>query len=239
MMSLLFARRVARECSLMVLFVLENSQQQLPTSPVASEDLTRLMKSSVFSLVSHAEQQLEEAARSVQKQLQTLQQLAAEDPSNLARPLNAPDMPVALPTTQTMQEQLNNSLYAMELIHETFRIPQLLIQADQPEVQLFTHQLVNLVCQHSKELESIIDHYSNDWRSQRLFKMDRLILKQGLAELIHVPDIDRPITLNESIELAKQFSTEESHRLVNGILGNVAQRLANGAALLTPTANPA
>jgi transcription antitermination protein NusB len=52
--------------------------------------------------------------------------------------------------------------------------------------------------------------------------LDRIVLRMAVYELLEEPEVDRGIILNEAVELAKRFSTDDSHRYVNGLLTSVA-----------------
>ena len=60
------------------------------------------------------------------------------------------------------------------------------------------------------------------WTLERLPTVDRLVLRMAIYELRHRPEVPRAVVLNEAIELAKKYSTEESGRFVNGILSAIA-----------------
>jgi transcription antitermination protein NusB len=64
-----------------------------------------------------------------------------------------------------------------------------------------------------------------DWPISRMPMLDRIVLRMAVYELLDEPDVDRGIILNEAVELAKRFSTDDSHRYVNGLLTSVADDL--------------
>lgn len=71
-----------------------------------------------------------------------------------------------------------------------------------------------------KEIEENLTH----WDIDRLARVDLAILRQGIYSLIFQPDIDSHITIDEGIELAHEFSTDEGYRFINGVLDAVAKR---------------
>lgn len=88
-------------------------------------------------------------------------------------------------------------------------------------IQDFTQRLVTGVSQHLHELDSIVQGTSENWRPERMTVVDRNILRLGVFELHHCDDIPATVTLNEMIELAKQFGSENSAAFINGILDRV------------------
>lgn len=64
-----------------------------------------------------------------------------------------------------------------------------------------------------------------DWPISRMPMLDRIVMRMAIYELLDQPDVDRGIILNEAVELAKRFSTDDSHRYVNGMLTSIANEL--------------
>ena len=87
----------------------------------------------------------------------------------------------------------------------------------------FCRDLMARTVEHTKDLDSAISAVLAHWRLERLSKVDRLILRLALCEMRHFPDVPLRVTLNEYIELAKQFGTEDSSAFVNGILDKLGQ----------------
>jgi transcription antitermination protein NusB len=81
-----------------------------------------------------------------------------------------------------------------------------------------TVQLVNKLDEHLDAVdEAIADHLKN-WSPERLARLDRIILRLGVAELLYLDDIPPKVTINEYVELSRLFGTEESPGFVNGVL---------------------
>jgi transcription antitermination protein NusB len=86
----------------------------------------------------------------------------------------------------------------------------------------FAGVLVRGVVRHLPELDRLISGYAEDWTIERMPVIDRNLLRLGAFELLHLDDVPAAVTINEAVELAKTFSTEDSGRFVNGILGRIA-----------------
>ena len=78
------------------------------------------------------------------------------------------------------------------------------------------------------DLDAVISARSTGWSLARLNAVDRNILRLALYEMLHVDDVDIAVTIDECVELAKAYGTDESSRFVNGILGRVADDLEAG-----------
>lgn len=90
----------------------------------------------------------------------------------------------------------------------------------------FSRSLVSRATEKKEQFDKAIEQSLISWRMERLAKIDVCILRLALGELEAFPDIPKRVTLNEYIELAKEFGTDESFAFVNGILDRLAQQKA-------------
>ena len=72
--------------------------------------------------------------------------------------------------------------------------------------------------EHSEELNTIISPLLKNWQLSRVSRIDRIIMCIALAEMIYMPDIPTTVSINEAIELGKQYSSEKSPAFINGVL---------------------
>ena len=100
-----------------------------------------------------------------------------------------------------------------------FWLEQFWAQRDASEsVRTFTSELVTGVRTHQVELDDLIAAYARNWTVDRMPVVDRNILRQAMYELLWVPDVPAKVTVDEALELAKNFADDETRRFVNGIL---------------------
>lgn len=92
----------------------------------------------------------------------------------------------------------------------------------------FAWELVKGVWELQEELDKIVVKFSQNWRVQRIAKTDLTVLRLGLYEMLHRPDVPVKVAINEAVELAKQFGDESSPGFVNGILDAAAKALEHG-----------
>ena len=85
--------------------------------------------------------------------------------------------------------------------------------------------LVQGVGVHQTEIDELITRYAEDWTLARMPPIDRTLLRLGVLELVYL-DVPAAVTINEAVDLAKQYSTADSGRFVNGILGRIARETA-------------
>ncbi|MEM9037699.1 MAG: transcription antitermination factor NusB [Actinomycetota bacterium] len=81
------------------------------------------------------------------------------------------------------------------------------------------------VDEHRDELDEAISSASVNWKLDRIATMDLTILRLAAYELAHRPDVPLAVVIDEAVELAKRFSTDDSGRFVNGVLSRVAEIL--------------
>ncbi|HEX3033215.1 MAG TPA: transcription antitermination factor NusB [Bacillota bacterium] len=85
----------------------------------------------------------------------------------------------------------------------------------------FARDLVTGTCSHLAEIDAIIRRVAVDWQLDRIAKVDRSILRLALYEIVYRKDVPDAVAVNEAVELAKLYSTDDSGKFVNGILGKV------------------
>jgi len=90
----------------------------------------------------------------------------------------------------------------------------------------FSQRLIAGVNQSQSQIDRLIEENSENWTLKRMAMVDRNILRLATFELLYCPDIPFKATLNEAIELAKKFGTEDSGAFINGILDKIHSLLA-------------
>lgn len=94
-----------------------------------------------------------------------------------------------------------------------------------PEGREYADGLARGISEEIDRVDGIIRKASVNWRLERMARVDRNILRMGAWELLHSPDIPRAVIIDEGVELAKKFGTEESSSFVNGVLDRIADDL--------------
>ena len=97
-----------------------------------------------------------------------------------------------------------------------------------PEGRPYAEFLVRGVCDNLEAVDKQIVAASAHWRIERMARVDRNILRLGTWELMHQHDVPKAVILDEAIELAKAYGTEESGAFVNGVLNKVAELTSHG-----------
>jgi len=92
----------------------------------------------------------------------------------------------------------------------------------------YARALVTGVLENKQELDSRITEVTDNWKLERIAAVDRAILRLGLYELLEMSEVPPKVVINESVELAKKFSTEKSGAFVNGVLDKIYQTMSAG-----------
>ena len=92
----------------------------------------------------------------------------------------------------------------------------------------YARALVIGVLENKQELDSRITEVTDNWKLERIAAVDRAVLRLGLYELLEMAEVPPKVAINESVELAKKFSTEKSGAFVNGVLDRIYQTMSSG-----------
>lgn len=118
-------------------------------------------------------------------------------------------------------------LYAMEITGATAgeSLPGILdAQPLHDEQKKYGMKLVDLVQAHREELDEEIKAATVHWEIDRMAKLDRIIVRIAMVELLYVPDIPMKVALSEAVQVAGKYSTDNSGSFVNGILAGFMQK---------------
>ncbi|MBV1756996.1 MAG: transcription antitermination factor NusB [Dethiosulfatibacter sp.] len=74
------------------------------------------------------------------------------------------------------------------------------------------------------EIDRLIDIYSNDWKLNRIARIDFAILRLAVCEMEFDDSIPVSVSINEAVEISKKYSSSDAHKFINGILGNISRR---------------
>ncbi len=100
---------------------------------------------------------------------------------------------------------------------------------EETAVRLFADPLIRGALEHREEADNLIKKYARNWELHRIAAVDRNILRLGIYEMLHRDDIPPVVSINEAVDIAKKFSTQDSGKFVNGILDNVKGELMRPA----------
>ena len=118
-------------------------------------------------------------------------------------------------------------LYSMEITGQTAGEALPGILESQPiadDQKKYGMKLVDLVQAHREELDEEIKAASVHWEIDRMAKIDRIVIRIAMVELLYVPDIPTKVAVSEAVQIATKFSMDESGSFVNGLLAGFMQK---------------
>ena len=131
-------------------------------------------------------------------------------------------MPTDEPTRHQSRERAQGLLYEAELKGER---PSAVVDALVVPPDRFTTELVAAAERHQDRADTLVAAASVGWPLDRMAVVDRLVLRMAVAELLESDGPPTAVVLDEAVELAKTYSTEESGGFVNGILSTIASQV--------------
>lgn len=210
------ARRAARELAF-ILF----SQFDKKITNYSKENLDDIILKSVRILSSSAQDELKISLGALIDMKNKIDDYEAEHEINLNRPLEAANIPVPMPLTSDMTGRINEMIEVAEKALLALEIAEFTTLESQSEVKHYAIKIAETFHQHNEEIDSMIKKYSTGWDFDRLVKMDKDILRIAISELLYVNEAPMKVVVDEAIELAKKYSTDDSSSFINGVLAKV------------------
>ena len=96
------------------------------------------------------------------------------------------------------------------------------------EVRGFADDLFRVATDRVLEIDPLIERHAEHWRMERMAVVDRNLLRAAVAEFLGYPETPRAVVINETLEIARKFSSLESVQFVNGVLDSVRKELEGG-----------
>ena len=101
--------------------------------------------------------------------------------------------------------------------------------AEEAAVRLFAEPLIRGALDHREEADALIKKHAQNWDLHRMAAVDRNVLRLAIYEMLYRDDIPPVVSINEAVDIAKKFSTQDSGKFVNGILDKVKGELLRPA----------
>ena len=127
-----------------------------------------------------------------------------------------------MPTRRSARERALGLAYECEQrgVSATDLVAELPVPPDE-----YAQKLLRGADSHRDEIDALIRKYSEHWVLERMPVVDRALLRLGTYELAWVPETPPAVIITEAVELAKQYSTKDSGRFVNGLLSRIAEEV--------------
>ena len=93
------------------------------------------------------------------------------------------------------------------------------------DTHAFAEELIHGTIENLEEIDEKIRSLASNWKFERIARVDLAILRLACHELLHRPDIPPVVTINEAVDLGKEYSNEDSRRFLNGLLDRISSEL--------------
>ena len=128
-----------------------------------------------------------------------------------------------------IREKCMQILYAYQMTGEnlTLLTQTMLFEIRNENDKQFGQELINFTVANQGELSDKIMEKVANWELDRIAVLDKILIKLGMVEILYFPDIPPKVSINEVIDMAKEFSTANSGKFINGILDSFLSDLKN------------
>ena len=210
------ARRAARELAF-ILF----SQFDKKITTYSKENLDDIIVKSVRILSSSANDELKTSLGVLIDMRNKIDDYEAEHEINLNRPIDAMNISVPIMMTGEMASKIDEMIDVAEKALLVLEIAEFATLESQNEVKSYAVKIVEAYQQNYKDIDQKIKSYATGWDFDRLVKMDKDILRIAISELLYVKEAPMKVIVDEALELAKKYSTDDSASFINGILAKI------------------
>jgi len=203
-------RRIARELALL-------SMSQLPSKPqkLTEKSYEDIILAAVRSLLEETKEMLLDAGSELRRASDKL----LESESRMDDPRTS------LKSSQsTTAEAIALAETAINRAGLAIDFPELIQVSKQPEIREYAIRLISTVHENKKEIGDRLTHALVDWQLDRVATIDRQILQMAVVELVYL-QVPTQIAINEAVELAKRYSSEDGYKFVNGVLKAIAKNI--------------
>ncbi len=210
------ARRASRELAL-ILF----SQLDKDVKKYADADFEEIVLKSVRTLTNNAQEELNLVTSELQEIKEYIDSLEADHPDNLESPIGAENIPVRFEMTDVMSKRIDILTGAVEKAVNALEVAEITTLSEKNEVKEYTQKIAKNYKQNSDEIDELIKKYAVGWDIERIFRIDKNILRIAITELVFMKDAPMKVVIDEALELAKKYSTDDSSSFINGILAKI------------------
>lgn len=210
------ARRAARELALILL-----SQLDKQIKDYTNEDFEEVVLKSVRTLTNNATEELSIVTSEFLEIKDYLETYEKNHPDNLERPIDARNIPVKFDMTDVMQGRIDTILSAIEKTTSALEIAEIATLSSREDVKEYILKIAHRFKVNSEAVDDLIKKYAIGWEFDRIFKIDKNILRIAITELLFIKDAPHKVVIDEALELAKKYSTDDSSSFINGILAKI------------------
>lgn len=216
--NIMQARRATRELAL-ILF----SQFDKKITQYTQTEFEDIVLKSVRTLTNNAAEDLKVSLGALLEMKEFINNYESEHPVNLERPIDSNNVPVPVPMTSDMTGRLEELTNIAERVVLALEIAEMTALEHTGDVKNYVFQIANTFKEHSSEVDGLVKKYAKGWDIDRLVKIDKDILRIAITEMLFIKGTPIKVVVDEALELAKKYSTDDSSSFINGILGKIIE----------------
>ena len=199
-------RQIARELALL-------SLSQMPANPekLSEQEISNLLVAAIRTLSAEVQDALETAAGELQRSNDRL--------------LNSETRAIDIQSAKAMiKEAIELTQLAINRVGGAYELPEFIQLSNQRDVRDYALQIIRTVKVKRTEIDELLSKVMVNWQLNRLARIDQDILRISVCEIWFLGVPDR-VAINEAVELAKRYSGEDGHRLINKVLGRASEQI--------------
>lgn len=213
------ARRASRELALIIF-----SQLDKNLNKYKKEDFDTIVLKSVRTLISQSNDEVSMVVSELNEIKNQIIEYENNHPDNLNRPIDLDNIPVKIKLTSDFEANIDKMLKGAEKALGALDIAELCTLSSNEDVKEYISKICTNYKDHKEEVDKMISEFAFGWDIERLFKIDKDILRIAIVELVFIKDAPHKVIIDEALELAKKYSTDDSPSFINGILAKIVER---------------
>lgn len=213
------ARRASRELALILFSQLDKNLENYK-----NEDFTQIILKSVRTLISSSYDDVSMCASQLTELKNQIIDYENSHEDNLQRPIESDNIPVPMMMTSDFEAKIDILLSSADKTLNALEIAELCTLAGTEDVKDYVIKICDAYQNNKAEVDKLISEFAFGWDIERLFKIDKDILRIAITEIAFIKDAPHKVAIDEALELAKKYSTDDSPSFINGILARVVER---------------
>ncbi len=213
------ARRASRELALILFSQLDKNLEKYK-----DDDFTQIVLKSVRTLISNSYDEVSMSVSELNNIKNQIIEFENNHEDNLSRPIDCENIPVKIPLTSDLEGKIDTLLSAAEKTLSALDVAELCTLASKDDVRDYIMEICFKYQKNKQEIDKMISDFAFGWDIERLFKIDKDILRIAITELAYIKDTPHKVVIDEALELAKKYSTDDSPSFINGILARVVEK---------------
>lgn len=212
------ARRAARELAFIMFSQFDNKIDKYIDS-----DFDELILKSVRTLTNATFEDLKMAISPLVQWKENIEEYEANHEINLERPIDVSNIPVPFKMTSDVTGKIDKLIDLADNAFLALEVAEFSALSNKDEVRDYAKLIALQYKNNLVEVDGFIKKYAHGWDISRLVKMDKDILRIAIVEMLYIKEAPAKVIIDEALELAKKYSTDDSSSFINGILAKVIE----------------